>query len=509
MSSSASSGLNYNTLHQHHHFNGNNIVPISVRPKLLQYVEEHITSLIQDAISIQRHSKRARLNPQVVLNTNDGSGVQQHAGAAAAAGTTTAGCFKTRLHAADINLALQLKGCEKLYGNIMGSSLSLSSNTKKVMLSDVLKEEIPPPPEEVSMKQHWLVIDGHEPSKATTSLLSSSPDDTIPTMSGTTYTTTSIDLTNTYESSDVLLRIHQLQSGLLSEELKLYFLRVIHTLEQQNGTSSYYDRCEQDKVLLHLQTDHGLQELVPFFIRYTQHAIYEHIQSNHFENCTLIVRFIRSLLYNPTIHLELHLHEILPSLMTCVVAKSFGTRLSSSSSSVSMIHLMTNHYYLRNEAASTLAICTNLFSKDYTTLKSRILRTLCQALEMDDDHNLSSRYGGIIAITLFGNRAIDAFIMPLIMDCWDVWEEELGNISFKHRTAARSSTVQVASELLEMEIIMCQYAVLNSLSTYLQSTTVEERSERLLHLNINEVLGDDRMILLSSDYSDDYNMCFV
>ena len=323
----SSSGHNNVCANNNYNKNINSLVPLSVRPKLLQYVEEHITSLIQDAVSIQRHSKRARLNPQMLSpssawSTNDNS----------------AGYFKTRLHAADINLALQLKGCEKLYGttcsscSVIGpSQLLSSSNTTKVMLSDVLKEDIPPPPEEVSMKQHWLVIDGTVPQKA--AMLFSSSDDTglvHPPTSGTN--TTTFDLTNTYESSDVLLRIHQLQSGLLSEELKLYFVRVIHTLEQQNGATSYYDRYQQDKVLSQLQTDDGLQELVPFFIRYTQHAIYEHIQSNRIENCILIVRFLRSLLCNPTMHLELHLHEILPSLMTCVVAKSFGTPWTSLSS---------------------------------------------------------------------------------------------------------------------------------------------------------------------------------
>jgi transcription initiation factor TFIID subunit 6 len=506
MASSGHSMYQYNTNNN----NTNNLVPLSVRPKLLQYVEEHITSLIQDAVSIQRHTKRARLNPQVQSSIHPDVILPGNAGAATATSaslSSNTGYFKTRLHAADINLALQLKGCEKLYGN-MGPSMQqsiLSPNTSKIMLSDVLKEDIPPPPEEVSMKQHWLVIDGAVPTRATTSLSSSLEETTLVPQTTPGIGTTAIDLTNTYESSDVLLRIHQLQSGLLSEELKLYFLRVIHTIEPQHGTSSYYDRYEQDKVLLQLQMDDGLQELVPFFIRYTQHAIYEHIQSNQIENCILIVRFIRSLLYNPTIHLELHLHEILPSLMTCVVAKSFGTHLaSSSSSSISAINLMTNHYNLRNEAAITLAICTNLFSKDYTTLKSRILRTLCQALEMDDDHSLSSRYGGIIAITLFGNRAIDAFIIPLIIDCWDVWENELGKISSSRRNSHRD-----ASDILDMEIMMCQYAVLNSLSTYLQTATLEERSERLLQLNMNDILGDDRMILLTSDYNDEYNMCFV
>ena len=480
----SSSGINHNNYQYGH----NSLVPLSVRPKLLQYVEEHITSLIQDAVSIQRHTKRARLNPQVSSSlAADGPG-----SAAGAAASSRSGYFKTRLHAADINLALQLKGSEKLYGNI-GLSIHHhlnSSNTNKIMMADVLKDDVPLPPEEVSMSQHWLVIDGAAPIRSTTSLSLSDDGAVVPS---STFAATTIDLTNTYESSDVLLRINQLQSGLLSEELKLYFLRVIHILEPQIGTGSYYDRHEQDKVLLQLQVDDGLQELVPFFVRYTQHAIYEHIQSNQIENCILIVRFLRSLLYNPTLHLELHLHEILPSLMTCVVAKSFG-------SSTTHHQIKSNHHYhLRNEAAMTLAICTNLFSKDYTTLKSRILRTLCQALEMDDHHSLSSRYGGIVAITLFGNRAIDAFILPLIMDCWDAWEDEL-------RTTSSSSS---ESGLLEMEITMCQYAVLNSLGTFLRSATLDERAERLISLNMNDILGDDRMILLTSDYDDEYNMCFV
>jgi hypothetical protein len=84
----SSSGINQNYQYGH-----NSLVPLSVRPKLLQYVEEHITSLIQDAVSIQRHTKRARLNPQVSSSlAADGPG--SVAGAAASSRT---GYFKTRL----------------------------------------------------------------------------------------------------------------------------------------------------------------------------------------------------------------------------------------------------------------------------------------------------------------------------------------------------------------------------------------------------------------------------
>jgi transcription initiation factor TFIID subunit 6 len=550
--------MNHTTMNPHHHnsvgasmtttvtasqqpqlISNSCTVPTSVRPKLLQYVEEHMTSLILDAISIQRHSKRARLNTSLPSQQQ-----LQHSSAI----TTNESLqnnhfFKTRLHAADINLALQLKGCEKLYGCSTVSTNPQQLPNEKIVLTDLLKEETPSPPDEVSMKQHWLVIDGIQPNTTNSNSLQ---EDSTTAMNNTTVAagtmmTPSVDFTTTQQSSDVLLRIHQLQSGLLSEELKLYFLRVIQVIEGGNSThypnldnhkqdddgndipqsmySYYYNRQEQDKVLLQLQIDDGLQELVPFFVRYVQHAIYEHIRSSssssssmqsyhHIESCIIAIRFIRALLRNPTIHLELHLHALLPCLMTCVVAKSFGTSTTTTTDSYH------HHYQLRNEAAMTLAICTNVFGNEYTTLKSRILRTLCQALDNNDDddddqgESLSSRYGGIVAISLFGNRAIDAFLLPLLFDCWDAWEEELGTTTTSSSSSSKPQQ-QLTPKALEVDIVMCQRALLNSVTTYLQSTTVEERAERFLDLDLNEVLGSDRIVMFTCDEDVEYNLCFV
>jgi transcription initiation factor TFIID subunit 6 len=505
-------------------------VPTNVRPKLLQLVEEHVTSLIQDSISVQRHTKRARLNqyPETTssstTNNSTSSNKTTSNTSSSSSSSNSNSYFKTRLHTADINLALQLKGCEKLYG-YPTTMLNPSTTTgqqqlqTKVMLSDLLKEEVPLPPEEVSMKQHWLVIDGLHISElhhtnantdGTTSFQSSNATTELVSSKHTSI------IEPTYESSDVLLRIHQLQSGLLSEELKLYFLRVINTIEKECYT--YYDRSEQDMILQQLQYDTGLQELVPFFVRYTQHAIYEHVRNHKMECCIIIVRLIRSLLLNPTLHLELHLHEILPSLITCVVTKSLNSNNNNTNNRSSSSNKNTNtsnEYNVRYEAAITLTICTFLFSNDYTTLKSRILRTLCQALDtttIDDHHNnnnmnLSSRYGSIIAITLFGNRAIDAFLLPLLMDCWDVWEEELYK-KYNNNSTTNNSNINISPEL-EMDIIMCQNALLNAVGTYIQHTTIEEHAQRFIDLGINDVLGGDRMMILSSDYETEYNMCFV
>lgn len=411
-------------------------VPAAARPTLLSLVEEHVTALIRDAMTVQRHCKRARLNQD--------------------------GAFKQRLHAADINLALQLQGSEKLYGmHQLQQQYNQSANNnnpqQKVLLADVLKEDMPAAPSEVIMKQHWLAVDGVQ------SDIPENPESVaLP------------EVPETNASSEVTLRVHQLQAGLLSEELKLYFLRVVATLER--GGATQQDRNQQDALLSNLEHDAGLQELVPFLVRYAQHAIYEHVTLNT-DHCTTIVRLVRALLHNPTLHLELHLHELLPALMTCVVAQTLGFAGD------------WHHWRLRQEAATALSECCTLFGAEYATLKSRVLRALCQAL----DGSLSSRYGGMVAITLFGGRAIDAFLLPTVLDSWTAWEDEL-------------ETPNLAVEL-EMEIHMCQQAVLTGISTYLRGTDVTEKSARLRNMDLEDVLAD-RMVILSGDETE-YNMCFV
>lgn len=400
-------------------------VPPTARSTLLSLVEEHVTALIRDAVTAQRHSKRARFNP-------DGS-------------------FKQRLHAAQINLALQLQGSEKIYG------IQTSNPHQRVLLEDILKEDSVSAPVEVAMKQHWLAVDGVQPD------IPENPE----SMDDPT-------LLDTSPSSEVSLRVHQLQAGLLSEELKLYFLRVVATLER--GGASQHDRNRQDAVLNNLEHDAGLQELVPFLVRNAQHAVYEHAASNS-DHCTTVVRLVRALLHNPTLHLELHLHELLPALMTCVVAQSLGSPGD------------WHHWSLRHAAATALTECCALYGDEYAMLKSRILRALCQAL----DGSLPSRYGAMAAITLFGCRAIDAFLLPVVLDSWVAWEEEL-------------QQPNIAVDM-EMEIHMCQQAALTGISTFLRGASAFEKAARLADLDLEDVLAD-RLVFLSGDETE-YNMCFV
>lgn len=404
----------------------------NARSTLLALVEEHMTGLVREAMTVGRHAKRSRL-------AEDERTVRR------------------RLHAADINMALQMIGSEKLYA--VGVAPPSDDKQKKVRLADFLRREaaiLPPPPTEIACKQHWLAVDGVQPQ------IPQNP-------SGLMTAPASMEARSAAEAG---LQVNQLQSSLLSEELQLYFARVTSAMER--GGSTAENRRQQDAVIDSLKGDCGLQELVPFLVRYAQQELYRHV--NEAEHSRTLVRLVAALLTNPHLHLELHLHEILPPLMTCVVAR----RLAEGQ----------NHWALRREAAAALVTACQSFGSDYATLKARVLRTLCDAI--GPEKPLASRYGGTVAISLFGAKAVDAFLLPTMLESWKHWQEEL------------AATTDLK---LLFDIQMCQRALLDALLIFLQRVDAEEKAARLSIEEVSEAFGDQWVVF--GGMANAYAECFV
>jgi hypothetical protein len=54
-----------------------------------------------------------------------------------------------------------------------------------------------------------------------------------------------------------------------------------------------------------------------------------------------------------------------------------------------------------------------------------VIRTLCKALDLNANQNqLGTFYGGIVGMTKFGAKTVDAFILPLVGH-WDSLEKAL------------------------------------------------------------------------------------
>jgi hypothetical protein len=85
------------------------------------------------------------------------------------------------------------------------------------------------------------------------------------------------------------------------------------------------------------------------------------------------------------------------------------------------------------------------FGDDYAMLEPRLLKALCKAV--GPFRAPATIYGGFVAITHFGPNAVNAFLLPLVMNYWKKWEAKL-------------EESMIAEERLELQ--MCQQAVLVS-----------------------------------------------
>ena len=107
---------------------------------------------------------------------------------------------------------------------------------------------------------------------------------------------------------------------------------------------------------------------------------------------------------------------------------------------------------------------------------------------------LTTQYGGLVGISRFGPKAVDAFLLPLATPYWTRWEDAL-QASQDNDVAGR------------FEIQQCQRALLYALASFMRSVTAEEQSQRVDWNAMSDVFGE-RLIPLRAEPSE-YVDCFV
>lgn len=279
-----------------------------------------MTQLIREAVQVQRHCKRARIH----LPNEDATLVKLP-------GDTNKdrdrpGVLKRRLHAEDINMALQWRGSEKIYATgVVGhkhvSSDRINDNQKKVQLKDYLKSEMDwRPPQEVGLTLHWLAVDGvqpdipQNPSPAEQMAVAAYSNSVAANKRKAAAAAAAATVVHRVEDDDddedgtdgsggtYGVQVTQLLPRLLSEELQLYFSRITSAIER--GGATPVTRQQQDAALQSLSKDPGLQELVPFMVNYVTKNLFKNMGTP--EHCRILIRMANALLDNTHIHLELY-----------------------------------------------------------------------------------------------------------------------------------------------------------------------------------------------------------
>mmetsp|Transcript_28456 Transcript_28456/g.52535 ORF Transcript_28456/g.52535 Transcript_28456/m.52535 type:complete len:508 (-) Transcript_28456:68-1591(-) len=493
---------------------------------LANLVEQHVTSLIRESAVVNRHSNRGGLisagdedNGHVI-----GGGRQQKR--------------RRMIHHDDVNMALSWRGSEKLYvsgvplvaaptcvtpvlpgegvgknkkkaGNSNNSnsgdgglhqllrntnsqttvpSLLKSSSVPRVNLNAYLQSELTVrPPSELGMTLHWLAVDGVSPMIPMNDVWNHAAASGLPSMgvapvleldeddngSGGVKGGAKTDVKNNDDSS---IRIRELQHRLLSEELQLYYARVTSTIENS------VDIAEVATALRGIRSDAGIQELVPFLSRFVASGLMAKKNLHRTEYCRRLIRVFDAMLDNRSLHLDLHLHQMFTPVGTCIVAK----KLSGSA--------YEDHWSLREEAARCLVKACDIYGDQYTTMKPRIIKLLTQqALRVD--RPLATQYGGIVGISLFGPRAVDAFLLPLAQEYWERWEGELQCLTNSANNGEKRDVGR------EYELNMCQQALLNAMQIFMQNVTPGEQAKRVDIGTFTDVFGE-RLIPMRPDVTD-------
>ncbi|KAI7739971.1 hypothetical protein M8C21_001028 [Ambrosia artemisiifolia] len=322
-----------------------------VLPSLAADIEYRVREIMQEAIKCMHHSKR------------------------------------TAMISDDVDTALQLRKMEPIYV-ASGNSLRFKRATrtkdlfyvdhKDVEFRQVIEAPLSKPPLDTALVNHWLAIEGVQPAI---------PENAPLEVLVAPYDNRKPDCKEDGGSVDVKIPVKHV----LSIELQLYFEKITDLTVSRSNSVIF------NKALLSLATDAGLHPLVPYFIYFVAEEVTRNL--NNFQLLFALMRLVRSLLQNPYLHIEPYLHQLMPSVMTCLVAKSLGNKLTD------------NHWELRNFTANLVALIFRRFGYGYHNLQLRVTRTLLHCF-LDPAKALSQHYGAIKAITAIGPQVVRLLLLP-------------------------------------------------------------------------------------------------
>lgn len=333
-------------------------------------VEYRLREIIQEAIKCMRHSRR------------------------------------TALTAHDVDTALILRNVEPIYGfGSGGDKVPLRFkraaaaghkdlyyiDDKDVNFKHVIEAPLPKPPLDTSLSSHWLAIEGVQPAI---------PENVPIEALGVISDGKKSDYKEDGLSIDVKLPV----KDILSRELQLYFEKVTELTVRRSESAIF------KQALVSLATDSGLHPLVPYFIQFIADEVSRNL--NNFSLLFAVMRIARSLLQNPYIHIEPYLHQLMPSIITCLVAKRLGNRFSD------------NHWELRNFTANLVASICKRFGHAYHNLQPRIMRTLVHAF-LDPTKSLPQHYGSIQGLAALGPSVVRLLILPNLEPYLLLLEQEM------------------------------------------------------------------------------------
>lgn len=331
-----------------------------------------LKEIIQDASKFMRHSKRHRLATK------------------------------------DIDSALRARKIEPLYGftsteyipwrYASGGGRELHFNEDhEIDLQELINKPTAKVPAPIKVRAHWLVIEGVQPNIPENPAPVKKPPQELAikklpeVLKDDKKDKTKMDKKpNEKKNSSIIEQKPLLRHELSVEQMKYY----------QEITQAAVGRNEEirKEALTSLSTDTGIHAMLPRFTNFISEGIKCNINENNLALVIYLMRMVKALLDNPTLSLDMYLHELIPVVISCVVSKQL-TRKGE------------NHWALRTYTARVLSQISRNFTTSTTMLQSRIVSSLTKPLN-DQNAALPQVYGSLVGLSELGRDVVSRVILP-------------------------------------------------------------------------------------------------
>ena len=342
---------------------------------------------------------------------------------------------RARLTTSDIDSAMRARNLEPVYGfnsndvtpfrmtTGIGREVFFKDETE-IDIGKILNSTLPKAPHEISLRAHWLAIEGVQP-KIPENPVAHYREEKEQSGEGDSRSPR-------VESSFDILDSPALID--LPAELQLYYREIS---EACVGTN----RVRREEALNSLSSDPGLLPLMPRFSLFIAEGVKLKLSENKVPTLLSLIKMLRALLDNPSLSLDRYLHELLPSACSSALFNYQAT------------HDSPEIWNLRTEAAGIVGRICKLYNNSVNCVQSRLSRQLYQIIA-DDSTSLGSRFGAVNTISELGPEAVMILLLPHLQ-CE-------GEIIKKALDSADTAALIAANRLQSLLVKTCAPVLLSS-----------------------------------------------